>query len=81
MKWPEIECQRPTTTTRIHALKELFSHFGMPEKIVSDNGTQFTGSEFRYFCRSLSVEHVTTHPYHPRSNGQVKRFVDTFKRA
>ena len=82
MKWLEIfKCQRPTAITTIHVLKELFSHFGIPEKIVSDNGTQFMGSEFRNFCRSLSVEHVTTSPYHPRSNGQANRFVDTFKRA
>ena len=39
------------------------------------------GSEFRKFCRSLSVEHVTTPPYHPRSNRQAEMFVDTFTRA
>ena len=38
-------------------------------------------SEFRNFCRSLSVEHVTTPPYHPMLNEQAKRFVDTFKMA
>ena len=39
------------------------------------------GSEFRNFCRSLSVEHVTTLPCHLGSNEQAKRFVDTFKRT
>ena len=39
------------------------------------------GSEFRNFGRSLSVEHITTSPYHPRSNGQAKRFEDTFKKG
>ena len=53
----------------------------MQEKIVRDNGTQFMGSEFRNFCRSLSVEYVTTPLYHPRTNEQTERFLDTFKRA
>ncbi|XP_052831270.1 uncharacterized protein K02A2.6-like [Octopus bimaculoides] len=30
--------------------------------------------------KSFAVEHVTTVPYHLRSNGQAERFVDTFKR-
>ena len=81
-KWPEIfKCKKPTATTTINVLKDLFARFGVPEKIVSDNGTQFTGSDFRNFCKSLTIEHVTTSPYHPRSNGQAERFVDTFKRA
>ena len=43
----------------MHALKELFSRFGVPEKIVSDNGTQSTGNEFRKICRLFAVEHAT----------------------
>ena len=42
-----------------------------------------TGSskEFEEFCKALSIEHLTTAIYHPRSNGLAERFVDTFKRA
>ena len=81
-KWPEVfKCRRPTSTTTINFLNELFARFGVPRKIVSDNGTQFTGSEFKNYCKSLAIEHITTSPYHPRSNGQAERFVGTFKRA
>ena len=41
----------------------------------------FTGGEFREYCKSLVIEHVTTPTYNPRSNGQAERFVDMFKRA
>ena len=81
-KWPEIfKCKRPTATVTKYFLTELFARFGVPEKIVSDNGTQFTGSEFKTFCKTLGIDHITTSPYHPRSNGQAERFIDTFKRT
>ena len=60
---------------------EIFTRFRVPEKIVCDNGTQFTGSEFKTYCKTLGIDHITTSPYHPRSNGQAERFIDTFKRA
>ena len=41
----------------------------------------FTGSEFKAYCDSLAIEHITKPTYNPRSNGQAERFVDTFKRA
>ena len=62
-------------------LTEQFARFGLPEKIVSDNGIQFTGSEFKMFCKSLGIDHITTSLYYPRSNGRTEKFVDTFKRA
>ena len=81
-KWPEVfKCKHPTSTSTIDALRLLFSRFGVPKTIVSDNGTQFTSKEFEEFCKALSIEHLTIAIYHPRSNGLAERFVDTFKRA
>ena len=58
-------------------LLELFSRFGLPETIVSDNGTPFTSKEFENFCKLL----LKSAPDHPRSNGLVERFIDVFKRV
>ena len=78
-KCPEFFKRRISiATTTIHA---LYFRFGVLEKIVTDNGAQFTWGEFRNFCRLLSVGHTILPPHHPRLNGQVERFVDIFKRA
>ena len=82
MKWPEVfKCKTPTTKTTIKVLQELFARFGLPETIVSDNSTSFTSKEFENFCKLLSINHLKSTPYDPRSNVLVERFIDVFKRA
>ena len=81
-KWPEVlGCKRPTTGVAITFLQELFARFGVVDCLVSDNGTQFTSSDFKAFCDTFQIKYITTPPYHPRSNGLAECFVDTLKRA
>ncbi|XP_055688256.1 uncharacterized protein K02A2.6-like [Lutzomyia longipalpis] len=81
-KWPEIIRMKSTTAeATINVLSDIFSRFGNPELIVSDNGTQFTSGLFKQFCQSRGIRHERCSPYHPQSNGQVERFVDTLKRS
>ncbi|XP_059222312.1 uncharacterized protein K02A2.6-like [Stomoxys calcitrans] len=81
-KYPEVYPMKSTTSSStIECLRDYCSKFGFPESLVSDNGTQFTSQEFVLFCSENGIEHIRTAPFHPQSNGQVERFVDTFKRA
>ena len=59
----------------------LFSTHGIPEQIVSDNGPQLTSKEFENYCQGQNIEHIFTPPYHPNSNGEAERFVQTFKKT
>ncbi|XP_055623317.1 uncharacterized protein K02A2.6-like [Toxorhynchites rutilus septentrionalis] len=62
-------------------LRETFSRFGNSESLVSDNGTQFTSEQFQQFFHANGIKHLRTGPYHPQSNGQAERFVDSLKRG
>ena len=62
-------------------LREVFAYFGLPNQIVSDNGPAFIAEEFQQFMRINGVQHIRSAPYHPQTNGEAERFVQTFKRA
>lgn len=81
-KWPEVVPMSTTTTvatTRV--IKSICARFGNMETLVSDNGPQFASSAFEAFCSAEGIKHIRSPPYHPSSNGQAERFVDTFKRT
>ncbi|CAI5445708.1 unnamed protein product [Caenorhabditis angaria] len=81
-RWPEIfALKQITTSATISVLRQVFSRFGNPTTLVTDNGTQFTSAAFENFCTSNGIEHLRSPPYHPQSNGLAERFVDTLKRS
>ena len=65
----------------IVVLHDLFAHYGLPDQLVSDNGTQFTSSEFQVFMKQNGIKHIRCAPYHPATNGAAERFVQTLKKA
>ena len=73
--------KRPDAELTVKALREVFALFGLPNQVVSDNGPAFIADQFQEFLRSNGVKHVRSAPYHPQTNGEAERFVQTFKRA
>jgi len=78
-----FELMRLTSSTRaksvIDAMRSQFARHGIPEVLMSDNGPQFSCSEFRVFAESWDFEHITSSPRFPQSNGQVERAIATVK--
>ena len=79
-EWLEIpQMQKADTCSTIALLKQQFSQHGLPKTLVPDNRSQFTSEKFHHFCSSCCILHVQSLPYHPQSNGQAERLVNTFK--
>jgi len=79
-KWPEVEAMSATTSEMtIEVLRSLFAHYGLPEQLASDNGPQFTSSEFTQFLEGNHIKHILSAPYHPASNGLAEHFVQILK--
>ena len=81
-KWLDVAVvTTPSSQQAIKVLRNLFAMHGLPEMIVSDNGSAFTSAEFQTFVKRNGIRHVRSAPYHPSSNGQAERVVQTFKEA
>ena len=63
----------------IDVLQQIFAMEGLPDTIVIDNGRQFVSSEFDDFCVYFNLKQLTLLVLYPATNGEAKRFVQTFK--
>lgn len=63
----------------ITQLKSTFAGYGIPDKVISDNGPHFTSRKFKQFVESREYTHTTTSPKHTQANGQVKKAIGTTK--
>jgi hypothetical protein len=72
-KWIEV---RPLTSIRSEQAVAFFTNiihrFGVPNSIITDNGTQFTGKKFLDFCEDHHIRVDWAAVAHPMTNGQVE---------
>ena len=81
-KWIEAHIVPSTSSeATIKVLRFVFSTHGVPEHLISDNGTGFTSHEFTTFITMNGIKHSRTSPYHPSSNGLAERAVQTVKQG
>ena len=79
-KWMEVHTTKQANSKNtITILRSIFATHGLPELIVSDNGTPFTSQEFHSFTQVHGIRHNTSAPYHPATNGLAEKAVQTFK--
>ena len=68
-RYPEaIALKSITTKVVAEALVTIYNRYsrvGLPEKVRSDMGTQFTSECIQEVERLLSVKHISISPYHP----------------
>ncbi|XP_044179126.1 uncharacterized protein K02A2.6-like [Acropora millepora] len=77
-----IEVARVTAITARSIIKELkavIARFGIPDILVTDNGSHFVPSEFSVFARTREFKHVKSCPTYAQSNGKAEKAVKTVK--
>ena len=60
-------------------LKVIFSEYGWPDNIVSDNGPCYTAEAFTKTMQEYRVNHITSSSHYPQSNDLAEIFVQTVK--
>lgn len=78
--YPEV-ATLPTTSSKavITYLESVFARHGVASELYSDNGPQFSSSEFRSFANDWGFRHNTSCPNYPRSNGLAESSVKIVK--
>ena len=72
--------ENTSSSTVVHHTKSILARHGIPNVIVSDNGPQFTAKEYQKFTREWGVQHTTSSPYYPQSNGLAEKSVQIIKK-
>ena len=81
-RFPIIRRMRSTTANAtIVILKQVFSEYGIPKTLMSDNGPPFSSKEFRDFARKYNFTCINSSPRYPQSNGLIERMVQTVKQC
>jgi hypothetical protein len=79
-RYPEATALKNVDAETVaEALVTMFTRIGIPEEVLSDQGSQFMSHVLKEVSRLLSVKQLVTTPYHPMCNGLVERFNGTLK--
>ena len=79
-KWINVyPTSTATTQATIEKLRQCFRIKGLPQTLVSDNAAYFTSAEFKASMKQNGIQHITSAPFHPASNGLAEKAVQTFK--
>ncbi|RLN11448.1 putative gag-pol precursor [Panicum miliaceum] len=73
-KWIEYKPITKLTPDRaVDFISDIVYHFGYPNTIIRDLGSNFTANQFWKFCDNNAIELKYVSVAHPRANGQVER--------
>lgn len=73
-----------TTENSLLAFEAAIRKHGIPEAILTDNGTQFTPARtesgpFTKWCEDRGIKHILGRVHHPQTNGKIERWFGTYK--
>jgi hypothetical protein len=70
-----IPCNEDITAEETATLyiKHVFTHFGLPTKVISDRDPHFMSKFIQEACKVTGVKYTPSTAYHPRTDGQSER--------
>jgi transposase InsO family protein len=73
-KWAEVVPLKNSTDDHVISFLEsnIFSTFGLPLEIITDNGPAFISAKLTQFLAKLRVKNFTSSAYYPEGNGQAE---------
>jgi IS30 family transposase len=72
-KWVEVKPAAAITAVKaVEFIKEIMYKFGIPNNIITDNGTQFIAKEFKDFCVDSGIKVNYALVSYPQCSGQVE---------
>jgi IS30 family transposase len=72
-KWIEVKPATSITSAKVvEFIKEIMYMFGVPNNIITINGTHFTVREFKDFCADSGIKINYASVSHSHINGQVE---------
>ena len=81
-KWPEAYPMRAVDSESVaRTLIDIFSRLGVPDELLTDNGSNFTSRLMKRFYDLTGIHHLKTSAYHPATDGMVERFNKTLKQT
>jgi len=54
-------------------IDNVYSRFGLAEKMISNRGPQFDSAFFKELCTGLGIKHLMTTVFHPQANSGTER--------
>ena len=80
-RYPVVETVKSTSAnTVIPRVDKVFSEFGIPDVVKTDNGPPFNSREFQSFAQTLGFKHRKITPRWPRANGEVELLLNLSKK-
>ena len=76
-----IVCKLKSMTAKHVAshFSEVFGEYGWPDTLLTDNGPCYASHEFKQLMLDMSVNHITSSPHYPQSNGLAEKYVQIVK--
>ena len=69
----------PTAKSLINKFNLILARYGIPEKLISDGGPEYTSRAFRDFVKKWQFTHQTSSPEYAKGNARAERSVQTVK--